>query len=369
MSNIVQIKRGNNKPDGLLAPYELGYDINKKSLYVGGPLEDNGNGSLQYGNAQDVLAKGAYSLVGSDGNAYSAGSNSIPVYLDNGIIKSCSSGDIAIGMKVESALRLENYRTFSVNLQAGNTSAFDGSSDVSLGVQGTLPISKGGTGATTALLARKNLELGSVATYDILPIDKGGTNAIDEATARSNLGIKAVATYDVLPLSKGGTGSTADLLNAANHSLIFRNSTLGDEGMLTALSPDIGAVYYTSDKELAIGSLPVSSGGTGANTIDGAKANLDITLKSLWSGTLNSSNTSATFTTSAPQNTQFFVVVGNTVSSYAKVSLVIPAELADGLNKFQLYSDGYYISFTLSSSKILHSQQNSSGAITDIYYF
>lgn len=47
MSNVVQIKRGNGKPDGKLAPYELGFDTSTQQLYIGGPFtEDN-----QYGNA------------------------------------------------------------------------------------------------------------------------------------------------------------------------------------------------------------------------------------------------------------------------------------------------------------------------------
>ena len=40
MSNIIQIKRGRGKPqnskgESLLAPYELGYDIDSNTLYIG----------------------------------------------------------------------------------------------------------------------------------------------------------------------------------------------------------------------------------------------------------------------------------------------------------------------------------------------
>lgn len=53
---------------------------------------------------------------------------------------------------------------------------------------GVLPISNGGTGATTVEEARKNLELGEVSVEDIVPIAKGGTEATTAAQARVNLG-------------------------------------------------------------------------------------------------------------------------------------------------------------------------------------
>ena len=40
MSNIIQIKRGNGKPDGKLAPYELGVQINDSNkLFIGGTIK------------------------------------------------------------------------------------------------------------------------------------------------------------------------------------------------------------------------------------------------------------------------------------------------------------------------------------------
>lgn len=67
---------------------------------------------------------------------------------------------------------------------ANHTHALSGST-----VTGTLPISKGGTGAATQAAARSGLGLGSLATKS--SVDLAGTDATG-----------------VLPLSKGGTGAT-----------------------------------------------------------------------------------------------------------------------------------------------------------------
>lgn len=50
----------------------------------------------------------------------------------------------------------------------------------------------------------------------IQPLSKGGTGAITAITARENLGIKSCGTYDILPIAKGGTGktTTAEALKA-----------------------------------------------------------------------------------------------------------------------------------------------------------
>ena len=54
---------------------------------------------------------------------------------------------------------------------------------------GTLPVARGGTGATTAAAARTNLGLGGVAVESTVPVAKGGTGATTAANARKNFGI------------------------------------------------------------------------------------------------------------------------------------------------------------------------------------
>ena len=63
-------------------------------------------------------------------------------------------------------------------------------------ISGTLPISKGGTGATTAAAARNALGLGNTA--GAVPVANGGTGATNAASARSNLGAVSQADFNSL---------------------------------------------------------------------------------------------------------------------------------------------------------------------------
>jgi hypothetical protein len=86
-------------------------------------------------------------------------------------------------------------------------------------IESTVPLTKGGTGATTATAARTNLGLGSVALDNVVPLARGGTNGTDAATARTNLGLGTVAIESVVPIAKGGTGATTAVQARANLGL------------------------------------------------------------------------------------------------------------------------------------------------------
>ena len=56
-----------------------------------------------------------------------------------------------------------------------------------------VPLSGGGTGASTPAGARSNLELGGLSVEDIAPINKGGTGADNVSSALDNFGIGPIA--------------------------------------------------------------------------------------------------------------------------------------------------------------------------------
>ncbi len=97
----------------------------------------------------------------------------------------------------------------------------------------------------------QNLGLGSVAKENIVPVTKGGTGASTLAQARANLGVDKLAS--------GGVQTT--LSAPAGKIYIYVN----DNGTWGAYSTDNGQV-----------TLPVTSGGTGAKSAADARANLGL---------------------------------------------------------------------------------------------
>ena len=177
MSNIIQIKHGNGVPNKVLEPYELGYSIDKKSLYIGAPLV----------NGQKTDA--------------------IPV-----------TAEI-----VEKAKKLEAERTISVNLATNTSEAFDGSKDVSLGVTGILPLKNGGLGvdASQGVL----LALGISATTTELNYVDGVTSAI-----QTQLNNKLAKT--------AGTASRVMISNDSK-SITTSSVTLTELGYLSGVTSNI----------------------------------------------------------------------------------------------------------------------------------
>ncbi|EKU4730551.1 gp53-like domain-containing protein, partial [Citrobacter freundii] len=73
-----------------------------------------------------------------------------------------------------------------------------------------VPLSGGGTGASTPAGARSNLELGGLSVEDIAPINKGGTGADNVSSALNNFGIGPIANA-----SEVTAGTSKKLIDAA----------------------------------------------------------------------------------------------------------------------------------------------------------
>lgn len=112
-------------------------------------------------------------------------------------------------------------------------------------VTGTLPLSKGGTGATTAAAARTKLGLGTLATKSAarldgsdvtgtLPVSKGGTGAKTQADALANL--------KALPLAGGAMDAGSKITHPGNSS-----AWAGGRDLAILRRPDVvsdSSLYY-----------------------------------------------------------------------------------------------------------------------------
>lgn len=67
------------------------------------------------------------------------------------------SGNATTATTATKANQLTTARTITASLSSSTAGSFNGTTNITVGTTGTLPISKGGTGATTAAAARSNL--------------------------------------------------------------------------------------------------------------------------------------------------------------------------------------------------------------------
>lgn len=95
------------------------------------------------------------------------------------------------------ATKLETPRLIRTNLESVGTASFDGSTDVTPGVQGVLPVANGGTGASTVAGVRNALGLGN--TTGALPVANGGTGSDTEEEANRTLTYRNVPPSTDLP--------------------------------------------------------------------------------------------------------------------------------------------------------------------------
>ena len=213
----------------------------------------------------------------------------------------------------------------STNVTLANTNYLSISGQEITG--GTIPVSSGGTGATTAAGARTALGVdaagtdnstnvtlantnylsisGQEITGGTVPLSSGGTGATTAAAARTALGVDVAGTDNstnvtlatvtdnylsiygqevtagTVPVSLGGTGATT--ASAARAALEVDVAGTDNSTDVTLANTNYLSI---SGQEITGGTVPVSSGGTGATTAAGARTALGVDA----AGTDNSTN-------------------------------------------------------------------------------
>ena len=140
---------------------------------------------------------------------------------------------------------------------------------------GTLAIARGGTGADTASAAASALGVGTEDSPQFTAIELG--HASDTTLARSSAGVVTIEGVEIrtgtVPVAKGGTGATsasgaASALGVGTEdSPQFTAIELGHASDTTLARSSAGVVTIEG-VEIRTGTVPVAKGGTGATTLN-----------------------------------------------------------------------------------------------------
>ena len=118
------------------------------------------------------------SVYNSDGTVEFSSLNNSPfaTVTPTGVAKWLGNANTATtATSAKSATKLATARTITANLASSAAGKFDGSANITVGVTGTLPIAKGGTGSTTAAAARTALGCAPAYIYSTTDLTAGSS--------------------------------------------------------------------------------------------------------------------------------------------------------------------------------------------------
>ena len=185
-----------------------------------------------------------------------------------------------------SATKLATSRKLMTKLDATSAASFDGSADAnSIGVTGTLPVSNGGTGATSVGEIRHNIGIDPVTTT--------GTGAAYAANVNGIISLSVGANFIMVPHTQSTvTNPTLNVNNLGAKTIRVQLSNSSSTAVPPAQSNFLGpnrpvemiyngtmwvAQLIRPDSNGIYGQVPITSGGTNADTAEQARINLGIT--------------------------------------------------------------------------------------------
>lgn len=221
-----------------------------------------------------------------------------------------------------------------------------------------VPISKGGTGATTAAAARTNLAVlplaGGTLTGQVTSnVASAQAFLVSHGTASKDAGFRATRTDTDVSLFFGvGSGGV-------NHGIY--STKLGK----WLVYGDGSNVYCTGTATNVTGTVTVAHGGTGGTTAAAARTNLGITCASLYNGSLSSGSITFNY-----GNYNAYLILGQPGSATAIAGIVVPKGMITTSDvKYQITDESYYRCFNLkySGSTVTLTISTGSGTISRVF--